>query len=141
MSNRIIRFFPIAFLTAALSAHASDSGLPSASFVQAFVGLGVIVILLAATAWLARKMSGGRGFGHSGMRVLGGITLGPRERIVLLEVGEQCLVIGVIPGQIRTLYTLPRGELPPAAENPPANFAHWLKTRMEKNAPRGDSHA
>ena len=46
-----------------------------------------------------------------GMKVVGGVALGPRERIVLVEVGDTWLVIGLVPGQIRTLYKMPKGEL------------------------------
>lgn len=68
----------------------------------------LIVGLLAGTAWLARKVSGGKGFGHGGMRVIGGVALGPRERIVLVEIGDTWLVIGIVPGQIRTLHKIPK---------------------------------
>ena len=43
------------------------------------------------------------------MKIVGGVALGPRERIVLVEVGETWLVIGIVPGQIRTLHQLPKG--------------------------------
>lgn len=43
------------------------------------------------------------------MKVVGGVALGPRERIVLLEIGDEWLVIGIVPGQIRTLHRLAKG--------------------------------
>jgi flagellar biogenesis protein FliO len=42
------------------------------------------------------------------MKVVGGVALGPRERIVLLEIGDEWLVIGVVPGQIRTCTGWPK---------------------------------
>lgn len=108
-------------------------GLPSATFIQAFLGLGLIVALLFGTAWFARKLSGGHKFGQGNMRVIGGVALGPRERLVLVEVGEHWLVIGIVPGQIRTLHTLPKGVTPEQAgltgDKP---FAHWLKHFTER---------
>ena len=123
--------------TSALAASEPPPGVSSGSFVQAFLGLFVIVALLIGTAWLARKLTGGRGFGQGGMRIIGGITIGPRERIVLVEVGEHWLVIGIVPGQIRKLHTLPKGEFPEAplfnlAEKP---FAHWIKSVIERRNP------
>jgi flagellar protein FliO/FliZ len=108
-------------------------GVSSGVFLQAFLGLGMIVGFLLLFAWLARKFLGGKGFGQGGLKLLGGLALGPRERIVLVEAGDQWLVIGIVPGQIRTLHTMPREELPSAfpAGAPPAplaqSFARWLQ--------------
>ena len=69
------------------------------------------------------------------MKVVGGVALGPRERIVLLEVGEEWLVIGVVPGQIRTLHRMVKGDatptdtLPVAGEKP---FNQWLQSVTER---------
>lgn len=90
---------------------AAPPGVASSTYVQAILGLSLIVALLFATAWLARKVSGGKGFGQGGMKVIGGVALGPRERLVLVEIGDSWLVIGIVPGQIRTLHRLPKGDL------------------------------
>ena len=76
------------------------------------LGLTLIIGLLFAGAYLLRKLNGGRSFGHTGpMRIVGGLMISARERIVLLEVGEEWIVIGIVPGQIKTLHTLPKGEI------------------------------
>lgn len=109
------------------------AGVPTSSYFQAALALALIIFLLLGTAWLARKLSGGKGFGQGGMKVVGGVALGQRERIVLVEVGESWLVIGIVPGQIRTLHTLPRGNLPGGeSAAPDAPFAQWLKTIAER---------
>ena len=41
------------------------------------------------------------------MTVKASLSVGPRERVVLLEVAGQWLVIGVTSGQINSLLTLP----------------------------------
>jgi len=99
------------------------------------LALIIILGLLFGTAWLARKLSGGKGFGQGGMKIVGGVALGPRERIVLIEVGETWLVIGIVPGQIRTLHQLPKGshvDLVSAAGSTDAPFAQWLKSIKER---------
>lgn len=140
-----MRFPPLTFCLTAFplpvwATSEAAPGVSSGSFLQAFIGLFIIVALLIATAWLARKLTGGRGFGQGGMRLIGGITIGPRERIILVEAGEHWLVIGIVPGQIRKLHTLPKGEFPEAtllpAGTPP--FADWLKRVIER---RNSSHA
>lgn len=126
--------FPL--LLHALPALAADAapGVATGTYVQATLALLLIVGLLFGATWAARKVSGGRLFGQGNLRVISGIALGPKERIVLVEVEDQWLVIGIVPGQIRTLHTLPRGNPPASGEgtNPPA-FADWLKTIRERN--------
>lgn len=121
------------FALPAAAAEGEAPGLPAASFLQAMLALALIVGLLFAAAWLARKISGGKGFGQGGMQVVGGVALGPRERVVLVEIGDTWLVIGIVPGQIRTLHRLPKGELQPGpGGGPEANFSQWLKAVSER---------
>ena len=121
-----------------LTAWASDAvspGIPASTYLQATLALLIILGLLFGTAWLARKLSGGKGFGQGGMKIVGGVALGPRERIVLVEVGETWLVIGIVPGQIRTLHQLPKGsnsDLAPTVGATEAPFAQWLKSIKER---------
>jgi flagellar protein FliO/FliZ len=61
------------------------------------------------------------------LRVLGSASVGTRERVVLLEAGEQQLLIGVAQGSVRTLHVLPE---PIAAPEPAAasvDFAQVLR--------------
>jgi len=126
----LLRFIPLLLpLTAAAATDTASPGVGAGTYLQAGLALALIVSLLIGAAWLARKVTGGKGFGQGGIRVLGGVALGPRERIVLLEVGEEWLVIGIVPGQIRTLHRLAKGDL--TAENAATTgqrpFAQWLQ--------------
>lgn len=121
-------FFPLIVFCSAQSAWAEgvEPGVPASTFFQAFLGLAIIVALLVLTVYLGRKVWGGKGFGQGGLNIVGGVALSPRERIVLIEAGDTWLVVGIVPGQIRTLHTMPKGEI----SNPPpagAPFAQWLK--------------
>lgn len=131
-------FRSLPLLLASSLAAASDAaspGLGFASYLQAGLALALIVAALASTAWMVRKLAGGKGFGQGGMKVIGGVALGPRERIILVEIGEDWLVIGIVPGQIRTLHRMSKGhpmipdESANGAEKP---FAQWLKTVTER---------
>jgi len=70
------------------------------------IGLLVVLGLIAALAWGLRRFGrvpmGGRG----AVQVLGGVSLGNRERAVLLSVDGTRLLVGVAPGQVRTLHVL-----------------------------------
>ena len=71
------------------------------------------------------------------MKVIGGVALGPRERLVLVEVGDTWLVIGLVPGQIRTLHRLPKGSdfdiADTTGSSTEAPFKQWLKSVSERN--------
>lgn len=130
-----MRPFFLLFLTLpslALANEGSSPGVSSGSFLQAMLGLSLIIALLFLFAFLARKFLGGKGFGQGGMKLLGGIALGPRERIVLVEAGDQWLVVGIVPGQIRTLHTMPRGELSKDTQPDLPPFSHWMKQMMDR---------
>ena len=76
------------------------------SLIQTTLGLLVVLAVIWGAAWAFKR------FGHfqtgiqGKLKVVGGISLGARERVVLLQVGEQQLVLGVAPGQIQTLHVL-----------------------------------
>ncbi len=106
----------------------------SGSIVQIIFSLLLVLAAIVLVAWLLKRMNiAQQGAGHS-LKVLGGVSIGQRERIVLVEVKDTWLVVGVGPGQIRTLHTLPKAEIPAtdlqAAENqPPENkFASLLSS-------------
>jgi flagellar protein FliO/FliZ len=128
------RLFPLLLSGFAWPALAAEGpGVSFSTYFQAFLGLVLIIGLLLFAATLARKFLAGKGFGQGGMRVIGGVALGARERIVLLEVGEEWLVIGIVPGQIRTLHKLPKGEMPADSllGAAPKSFAQFLQPRMD----------
>lgn len=97
------------------------------------LGLTLIIGILFFGAYFLRKLNGGRSFGNSGpLRVVGGLMISTRERIVLIEVGDTWIVVGIAPGQIKTLHTLPKGELA-ASTSEERPFGQWLKQISERH--------
>jgi flagellar protein FliO/FliZ len=112
---------------------------PSAgSLLQTIFALTLVLALLAALAWFLKRYGPKAGAGPAGLRVVGALSLGGRERIVVVEVGEQWIVVGASPGRINALATMARQEgvvpAPPASIDGGAagNFAHWLHQTMER---------
>ena len=121
-----------AWVAAQTAAIPETPGVSGGAMLQMLFGLALVVGVLFLGAYLLRRFNGGRTFGNNGaVRVVGGLMLGPRERIVLLEIGETWLVVGIVPGQIKTLHTLPRGELP-AGKDAENRFGVWLKQVVER---------
>ncbi|MNN99031.1 Flagellar protein FliO [compost metagenome] len=67
--------------------------------------------------------------------------LGPRERVVIVEVADTWLVLGVAPGQVSKLHELPApaAEVAPAAAAPDGRFAERLAQALKHNLRRGAS--
>lgn len=123
-------------LLAASSAHAAEQAGPgpASSLFQVLLGLIVVLGLLAGTAWFIRRLGLARPSSASAVRIIGGASVGTRERIVLVEVADQWIVVGVAPGCVNALSTMPRqeGVLPPEPAPVAKNFSAWLKQTIEK---------
>jgi flagellar protein FliO/FliZ len=77
------------------------------SLVSTLLGLALILALIFAGAWLVKRMGGLPAGGKGMVRILGGTSLGARERVVVVEVEGARLVLGVAPGRVQTLHVLP----------------------------------
>jgi flagellar protein FliO/FliZ len=70
------------------------------------IGLLIVLSVFFLCVWGVRKLSGLTVSGAEKMRVVGGLSLGMREKVILLQVGKKQLVLGVTPGRIETLHVL-----------------------------------
>ncbi|MGC8518419.1 MAG: flagellar biosynthetic protein FliO [Steroidobacteraceae bacterium] len=79
----------------------SAGGLLSVTF-----ALLIVLAAVFALAWLTRRMRMlGNRAGHA-LEILASTPLGPKERAVLLKVGETQVLLGVAPGQVTALHVL-----------------------------------
>ena len=103
------------------------------SLLQVFIGLVAVLLLIAATAWVAKRFGVARGGASNLVQVISSASVGTRERVVVVEVGESWLVVGVAPGSVNALMTLPRGEARPAsAPGLNSSFAASLQQLIQK---------
>lgn len=65
----------------------------------------LVLMIFLLCIWLVRKVAGLSAVGPGLLRVVGGLSLGVREKVVL-QVGEKQLLLGVTPGRIETLQVL-----------------------------------
>jgi flagellar protein FliO/FliZ len=82
---------------------------PGAASSMLTVLLSLVLILggFVAVAWFARRYLPGMG-AQGVVKVVGTTPVGPRERVVVVEVDNTWLLLGVGSGQVRLLHTLPR---------------------------------
>ena len=101
---------------AAASAGFNNDMVSSSYMAQLVIGLVVVLACIVVLAWLARKMNRFQSAADGSLKIISGLSLGTRERIVLLQAGEKQLVVGVAPGRINTLAVLDE-PVAPADEN------------------------
>ena len=98
-------------------------------------GLGLVLAAIAATAWLLRRLAPGQIASSGALRVVSGVMVGPKERVVLVDVGDTRLVLGVAQGQVTTLHQMPRPqEDTPEAEEPAGPFYMRLKEILQQRS-------
>lgn len=129
-----------AALAGARPAAVADPALaPSAtgSLLTTVFSLILVLGLLVGLAWLLKRFGPKSITGGANVKLVGALSVGARERILVVEVGEQWIVVGASPGRMNALATMPRQEggleLPPSPNAlPSANFAEWFKQTIEK---------
>jgi flagellar protein FliO/FliZ len=128
-------------------AKAAESAATAGSLFQVLFGLVVVLGLMGGLAWLLKRHGGVRMNAAAPVKIVGGIPIGNREKILVVEVADQWIVVGVAPGRVSTLATMPRptssalqgealaaalsGAGAPGAPLTPKTFSAWLKQTIE----------
>lgn len=99
-------------LLAALPAHAASDA--TGGVLTVLSSLVLILGGFVAVAWVARRYLPGLG-GQGNVKVVGSAAVGARERVVIVEVDDTWLLLGVGGGNVRLLHTLPKPVRTPSA--------------------------
>lgn len=121
--------------TTALTMQPGHAAPPSAASTLGgtLFALALVLGLIFGLAWLARRMPGLAGMRGNGLRVIASTPLGARERLVVVEVGEQQLLLGTGASGTRLLHVLD-APLPVEAQTQPVPFAQLLARQFGKKA-------
>jgi len=87
------------------------------------IGLILVLGFLLKKSKLTQVMGGGQ------MKVIATLPVGYKEKLMVVKVGEQQLLIGVTPQQVNFLYRLEQ----PLDENQPQAFSQQLGKLMGKH--------
>ena len=115
----------------------ASNGPGAAGLLQTIFALLLVLGLLIGLAWLLKRYGPKPGGGLANLRVVGALNIGGRERIMVVEVGDQWIVVGAAPGRVNALHTMPRQDVDLGAgaaqgSIPATRFADWLKNTMDK---------
>lgn len=125
---RLLRGLPVlALLSAAWPAVAAQQPvrvepLSAGSVFSVLFGLVVVVGLLLATAWLLRRFQGMQQGAPSQIQAVAQLQLGLKERVLLIRIDQENVLIGCTPQGIRALHAW-QGPLPQGLASAPAQPA------------------
>lgn len=112
---------PVAAASAAFAAPQAPAVLPdgvAVHMVQTVLALTLVLALVFALAWASRRIRGSARAAGTGISVLAQLSLGGKERVVLLQTPDSRVLVGVSPGSVRALQVLavePAQAVEPAA--------------------------
>ncbi|OYQ04304.1 flagellar biosynthetic protein FliO [Pseudomonas mandelii] len=125
---------PVATAATAAAAPAVSSGV-AGQLTQLVFGLLLVLGLIFFLAWLLRRVqqAGPAGKGQV-IEIVGSRALGPRDRLMLVQVGNEQILLGLSPGTITALHVLKEPiEVPTTTESATPEFAQHLLRMLGKD--------
>jgi len=125
-------------------AQAADSAAPPAvgapvsllSLLQVLLALLVVLGAIGLFAWLMRRFVPGQAGAGGLLRVVGGVMVGPKERLVVVEVGDTWLLLGVAASAVTLVHSMPKPPRAPEAQpSQPGAFQRLLGQALGRARP------
>ncbi len=131
--------FTLALLSAPVLAQETEKNVPgvdpmsSGYLLKLTLGLVGIVVLIFVLAWLMKKMQLTQFTQNGLIQIVSAISVGHRDRIALIQVGEEQVLIGLTPGRIHTLHTMKSPvDATPAAIGSASAFSDKFKQVLQQ---------
>ncbi|WP_374960812.1 flagellar biosynthetic protein FliO [Spongiibacter tropicus] len=90
----------------------------------------LMAALLFAGLWFLRRLRGLQRPQQAGVAVVSQIPLGMKEKLLVLQVGEERLLVGCTPASMQTLHRWDAEALPEQTIAATGDFAALLKKRL-----------
>lgn len=137
MSHHVIGRWPLLLCTcfagavqAAESTRAVVS--PLATLGKLAVALLIVLAVFYVFARVMRQLQGAQGGIHSGLKIVGALSLGQREKVVVVQAGDKQLVLGVTSTQVNTLHILENPLPAPGAAVELGDFRQKLSAALKR---------
>jgi flagellar protein FliO/FliZ len=124
---------PVATVATSAAAPAVSGGV-AGQLTQLVFGLLLVLGLIFFLAWLLRRVqqAGPAGKGQV-IELIGSRALGPRDRLMLVQVGNEQILLGLSPGTITALHVLKEPVQVPVTEKATPEFAQRLLEMLGKD--------
>ena len=128
---------PVAVLAAEKSQKLSPVGMAGevmggGFIMQSLAGLLIVLVSVVALAWMLRRFGRLQSSAKGALRMIDGMALSTRERIVLVQVGDTQILLGVAPGRVEAVHVLDKPVVADDAEEITGSFAVRLREVLGK---------
>jgi len=128
--------------TVAVEIQKAPEVMGTGNIVQIVLGLFVVLMMIFGAGWMMKRFGGFGGVSNANLKVVAGITVGQREKIVVVQAGDVQVLVGIAPGNIRTLHVLDKNIDHESAltvksaitVEPGGGFMDQLKQQVKKRA-------
>ena len=111
----------------------ANSGSVSSQLGQMLLGLLLVIGLIVMLAWLLRRVQQIGPRSNQVIKLLANQALGPRERLVLVQVGNEQVLLGLSAGRITPLHVMKEPVHLADAEPATPEFAQRLMELLGKD--------
>lgn len=111
-----------------LSAEVMGSGF----LTQSATALFIVLVSVIGFAWMMRRFGRLQSSAKGALQMIDGMALSTRERIVLVQVGDTQILLGVAPGRVETVHVLDKPVQAEGRREMSGNFAARLKEVLGK---------
>ena len=112
---------------------------PSEYFGQIILSLVLVLLIIFISAWLLRRYGRFPGVAEGNLKVLGALSVGQRERILLLQVGKDQVLVGVTSSKITRLHELDEPVDMTPIEKPKSAFSQKLQEALNPQKANNNS--
>lgn len=114
-------------------AHSTEvgSGVITTNPLSVVAGLLAVVLLIFLLAWLMRRLGGMPTLNGQQMKVVAALSVGAREKIVLVDIGDQQILVGVAPGRVSHLQSFEQPVLQSLVSK--SDFPSAMKKILQNN--------
>lgn len=117
-----------------LSHSKSNEGIPASYYLQVMFALFLIVALIIAAAWFVKRLNFTSMKSMGSLKIESSLPLGQKEKLIILRVENERILLGVTPHQINFLHKLTSANYSDEDQTKlePKNFAEKLNTLLAR---------
>lgn len=115
-------------MSATLATGGATAASGTTALASVVMSLLLVIGLIVLLGWLVSRVRGMHaGGGHGPLKIAAAISLGMKERVVLVEAAGEWLLVAVTPGNVRLLHRYAQRPDGLAEHAAPAGFAALLE--------------